>query len=94
MVRDSVIGVVDMAKDTTVRIDQQHREYLKEMSGMLGKPASTVLQEAIRQYRTKVFLEEVNRAYSRLRKDEKAWAEYMREIEEWDVTLADGLEDE
>lgn len=87
----AVAGVMDMGKDTTIRIDQEHKDILKELSGMLGKPSSAILQDAIRSYHKKILLEELNHAYARLREDEQAWAEVLAERELWDNTLGDGL---
>jgi predicted DNA-binding protein len=88
----AMVGVMDMGKDTTIRIDQEHKDILKELSQMLGKPASGVLQEAIKQYRKTVYMEDLNRAYARLRADEEAWAEELKERELWENTLGDGLD--
>jgi hypothetical protein len=36
----------------------------------------------------------VAESYARLRADPDAWADYKRELEEWDAILMDGLEHE
>jgi esterase/lipase len=36
----------------------------------------------------------VDAAYKRLRADSDAWESYMAEVNEWDVALGDGLENE
>ena len=89
---ETSVGVKDMSKDTTIRIDQEHKEILKELSGMLGIPASTVMQQAIEQYRRAIFFEELDRAYTALRADKAAWAEELEERDLWDSTLGDGLD--
>jgi hypothetical protein len=39
-------------------------------------------------------LEQVNASYAALRADPEAWQEYQAELAAWDVTLADGLDDD
>jgi len=36
--------------------------------------------------------EDTNAAYARLREDPAAWEQHLKEREEWDAALADGLE--
>ncbi len=50
-----------------------------------------ILDKTIEEYRRRVFLEEVNKAYATLRQNPDAWAEVEKERAEWDATLADGL---
>lgn len=40
------------------------------------------------------FMQEANKAYRKAQSNKKAWREELKERAEWDVTLADGLEDE
>ena len=47
--------------------------------------------EEVKRYK---FLEEVNESYKRLKENKKAWADFQREVKEWDVTLMDGLEED
>lgn len=89
---ETCVGVKDMSKDTTIRIDLEHKEILKELSQKLGVPASTVMQQAIEQYRRSVTFEELDRAYIALRADKEAWAEELEERELWESTLGDGLD--
>lgn len=76
----------------TVRIDDQSRETLRELSGLSGQSMQEVLHQAVEAYRRRVFLEQVNAAYGKLKADPKAWAELQRERDEWDATLGDGLD--
>ncbi len=39
-------------------------------------------------------MQEANKAYRKAQSNKKAWREELKERAEWDVTLADGLEDE
>jgi len=81
-----------MPNSSTVRISKKAKETLHELSSKSGDPMLYVLDRAIENYRRRIFLEEVNRAYGRLRSDEKASREFDSEITAWDTTLMDGLE--
>ena len=78
---------------TTVRISATAHDILKEESKAAGRPMQAVLEDAIELYRRRRFLAEVNAAYARIRDDEQAWDEELREREIWDQTLNDGLDD-
>jgi hypothetical protein len=75
----------------TVRLDAASRETLKELAAQSGQSMQEVLRRAVEEYRRRVFLEGVNAAYARLRRDPRAWEQAGREREEWDATVADGL---
>jgi hypothetical protein len=50
--------------------------------------------KAVEAYRRQRFLEESNRAFAALRTDPETWKTEQAEREAWDMTLADGLEQE
>lgn len=52
-----------------------------------------VLAKAIAEYRRQRFWEQTNAAYAALRADPTAWQEELEERAQWDLTLADGLDD-
>jgi hypothetical protein len=81
-----------MANSTIVRISSKAKETIEELARKSGEPMLYVIDRAIEEYRRRVFLEETNLAYAKLRKDEKAAKEYDREIAAWDTTLMDGLD--
>lgn len=80
-------------KTHMVRVSRSTHEKLYELAGEEGRSMASILDDAVERYRREYFLHSLNAAYARLRQQPEAWAEYMREIEEWDVTLAGGLED-
>lgn len=53
-----------------------------------------LLEKAVEAYRRQRFLEESNRAFEALKASPEAWKSEQVEREAWDVTLADGLEEE
>jgi hypothetical protein len=54
----------------------------------------SVLADAVEHYRREQFWDECSAACARLREDPEAWAEELKEREEWDTTLLDGLGDD
>lgn len=79
-------------KTHMVRVSRSTHEKLYELAGEEGRSMASILDDAVERYRREYFLHSLNAAYARLRQQPEAWQEYMREIEEWDVTLTDGLE--
>ena len=79
---------------TTVRVSQETRQALRELAEQTGDPIHKVLAKAVEAYRRQYILEEANAAYAALRADPEAWREEQEERQAWDVTMADGLEDQ
>jgi len=73
----------------TVRISGEVKQALQKLSAQTNKEMREILEEAIELYRRKLFLEEVNDAFARLRKDPQAGAE-EEERAAWEGTLSDG----
>jgi predicted DNA-binding protein len=79
---------------TAIRVSRTAWQTLKELSARMGEPMQAIVDKAVEEYRRKVFLEEANKAYARLREDHKAWQEELEERMIWDRALADDLKDE
>jgi hypothetical protein len=77
---------------TTVRIRKETRETLRALEQETGFRTTELLARAVEQYRRSVILGLTNTAYAALRADPDGWAELQAERDEWDATLADGLE--
>ena len=80
-----------MSDTSLVRISNKSKRTLEELAKQSGRPMLSIMDSAIEVYRRRDVLEETNRAYERLRADEKASREFDLEIQAWDATLADGL---
>ena len=76
----------------TVRISDQSKNTLREISEESGESMQAIVDKAIEEYRRKRFLEAVNADYAALRADPEAWAEHQKELALWDCTLMDGLD--
>lgn len=77
---------------STVRIDAETNQILRELAARDGESMGAVLRRAIKAYRRKRFLDDLNRGYAALRRNPKAWKEELDERRAWDSALADGLE--
>jgi hypothetical protein len=78
-------------EQTTVRIREEARRVLRDLSRAEGRPMSTILEDAIEVYRRQRFLEGVNAGYAALRRDARGWAALTEELDGLDATLGDGL---
>lgn len=79
---------------TTIRISPSSHEILKQEARSSGRSMQAVLDDAIEHYRRQRFISEVNATYARVREDERAWGEVLKEREAWDAANEDGLDDE
>lgn len=77
---------------TTVRLSEETRKKLKDMSKETGQPMQAILDQAVEKYRRERFLDEANAAFERLQKDEKTWGEELEERRAWNATLQDDLD--
>ena len=77
---------------TTVRITPRAHKALRELSKSTGKPMRFVIESALEAYKRTRFWDACDSAYTRLRSNPKQWAEVVKEREEWDATLSDGLD--
>ena len=78
---------------STVRISKESSTILKEIAAQERKSLQSILDDAIENYRRNRFLHEVNKAYSALRKNSKAWEAELEERKQWDTALPDGQGD-
>ncbi len=50
-----------------------------------------VTDDLIEQERRRQFFDDFDKAYAKLRSDSKIWDEELKERQEWDCTLMDGI---
>jgi predicted DNA-binding protein len=77
---------------TTVRIGEETRQVLRDLSARTGQSAREILRQAIEEYRRKRFLQNANAAFAALKRNPKAWEEEKRERKAWESTLSDGID--
>jgi predicted transcriptional regulator len=72
---------------TTVRITEEVREALRQLSEQTGESMQKILADAVEAYQRRYLLEMTNAAYAELRSDPEAWQEELQERAEWSITL-------
>jgi hypothetical protein len=83
-----------MATTTTIRVSRKTRDILSELAQHSGASMQQIADDAVAAYRGQQLLVAANEAYAALKKDPQAAQLLADERAEWDVTLADGLEDD
>jgi len=77
-----------------VKISETAMKHLDNLQKMTGESKQIILEKALESYARSIFLTRTNEQYAALKKDKKAWNEMVKESQEWDVTLNDGLDKE
>jgi hypothetical protein len=80
------------ANSATMRVDCKTLEVIRHLAAQLDKKMNTIVEEAVEQYRRKLFFQKANEDYAKLRRDKNAWAQLKKERKLWDATLQDGLD--
>jgi hypothetical protein len=76
----------------TIRIPPETHEQLRRLATERKEPIGRVVATAVERLEEDDFWDRVTSDYARLKADPEAYADYMAEHREWDVTLLDGLE--
>ena len=79
---------------TTIRVSTETHQRLSELAQQLDLPLQEATARAVRLLADQIFWQQTNAAYTALRADKAASAEFDGEVAAWDATLLDGLEDE
>ena len=75
----------------STRISEPTREVLRKLAEEPGESLQAIFDRAVEMYRRQRFLKESNRAFGALRANAAAWKAERAEREDWDITVADGL---
>lgn len=81
-----------MATDTSLRVHAPAAAAFRALAEREGKTLTRYLDELAQRERVRVFREDLQAAYARLRADPEAWAVYQTERRELEGTLMDGLD--
>lgn len=84
-----VLAIVTTMAITSMQVDPAVRDELALVAqrDFGGASLGEALRRLLIEYRVRRVLER----YEQLQADPAEWAEYRAEIDEWDVTVADGL---
>lgn len=78
---------------TTVRIRQDTHETLRDLKEQTGEAMPDLLARAVDQFYRSILIAETNCGYAELR-GTPAGDEVQAELDLWDATAADGLDDD
>jgi hypothetical protein len=76
------------------RISPLSDSIIHELVDKTGKSKIVIIEEALESYRFHERMRLFNESYEKLRADKEMWEEELKEREELEGTLSDGLEDE
>lgn len=76
-----------------VRLYPESREVLDYLSKELDESMAGIVHHSLEAYKKQIFFDKLEEDFVRLKQDSKEWDEYKKELEIWDSTLLDGLEE-
>lgn len=79
--------------ETSVSISTTTHKILQNLAEASGESVQAVLDKAVENYRRTLFLINSNQAFAALKADTAAWSEELQERQDWEQTVADGLEE-
>jgi predicted transcriptional regulator len=82
-----------MMGTVTVRMSEESRDLLRELAREANSTQAAVVENALSEYRNKLFWERASADFAAIQADEQAWAAEKEEQRAWDTVLADGLDD-
>jgi hypothetical protein len=77
-----------------VRISPRAHELLRQLAEEEQRSMQSILDRALERYRRERFLRAANADFAALKQDAKSWKQELRDREQWEQTLADGLSEE
>jgi predicted transcriptional regulator len=77
----------------TIRVSRSTHALLRELAGKADATMADVVDRAVRDYQRRQFWADYHAAYAALQADSARAADLRREVEAWDATSADGLEE-
>lgn len=79
---------------TTAKISPNTARILERLQRRYHKPKTVLIDLALKKYEEQILLEEINEGYARLKADKKDWEEELKERQEIEGTVGDGLEND
>jgi len=77
---------------TTIRIGTDLHTELKLLAKTMKISMQSVMEQAIKDYQNKLYWQNMDAAYNKLREDPKAWEKMKNEQNLWEGTLNDGFD--
>jgi predicted DNA-binding protein len=82
-----------MMESLTIRVSRSTHGRLRELADQTGDTMADIVDRAVRNYQRERFWKDYHAAYEALQADPSAWADFQSEVELWDSTSGDGLEE-
>lgn len=76
------------------RLSEDVSKKIDELASLLSVSKQKVIENAVKSYEKEIFFKKLDADYAALKKDAKAWKEFQDEMNEWNVTLQDRLDNE
>lgn len=89
-----MIPTVNTKKTENIRIRSASYQTIRVLAERTNQSALDVLDKAVEHYRRQWLFEEADAKFAALQRDPAVWNQVLREQEEWDSTLLDGLRSE
>lgn len=80
-------------RSAAVHLTPKTHQALNDIAFAAGESVEKVLERAVEDLYKRVYLDGLNADYARLRKNSRAWAQFQRELREWELTNSDGLDE-
>ena len=77
-----------------MRVSLATAQNLDELVEISGMNKQTILEKAVEAFLRDQFIRKANEEFAYIKAHPELWNLELKEREEWDVTLSDGLEDE
>ena len=77
-----------------VRVSDIAYSKLDQIAQSTGYSRQDIIDQAINTFERETILKQANEAYTAIRSNKKEWQEDQEELDLWESTLEDGLEDE
>jgi hypothetical protein len=74
------------------RISPSSKKRIRVLRKKTGQTQISIIENALREYERKIYLEQLNEDYARLKKNPKAWKEALKERAAWEALDDDSAE--
>ncbi len=79
---------------TTIRVSRKTQKALKKLAMKQEMTMEQVIDSMLEQFRREQFLNDLNRGYEALKKNNRAWQQELKERELFESALMDDLQNE
>ena len=77
----------------SIRVSEETHQRLRAIARREQRPMSSVADEAVRAYEKELRWEAAESAVARLKDNPAEWQDYQADVDLWDTTSSDGLDE-